>query len=239
MVNLGQLPGALLVSSSANGVSGDGNVVVGASNSSLGREAFRWSASDGMVGLGDLPGALVESSASAVSSNGSVIVGVGMPAFSSSEAVLWNSSGITGLGDLPSAILGSYAYDVSANGTVVVGVGNSTGTLGDVEAIRWTSGSGMVGLGFLPGHSISAAYGVSANGSVIVGFSRASPPAQAVIWTAADGMRSIAQLLTAQGINVSGWTLESAKSVSDDGRIIVGNGMNPSGVREGWIATLP
>ena len=33
--------------------------------------------------------------------------------------------------------------------------------------------------------------------------------------------------------------LTVANSVSDDGRVIVGNGKNPDGQTEGWIATIP
>ena len=39
-----------------SGVSADGSVVVGYSTSANGREAFRWTEAEGMVGLGDLPG---------------------------------------------------------------------------------------------------------------------------------------------------------------------------------------
>ena len=37
-------------------MSADGSVIVGYSQSDFGAEAFRWTESEGMVGLGDLPG---------------------------------------------------------------------------------------------------------------------------------------------------------------------------------------
>ncbi len=54
---LGDLPGGRF-SSYASGVSADGSVVVGSSESTamFTVEAFRWTQSTGMVGLGDLPG---------------------------------------------------------------------------------------------------------------------------------------------------------------------------------------
>ncbi len=52
---LGDLPGGVF-ESFADGVSGDGSVVVGSGNSASGAEAFRWTSGGGMVGLGDLPG---------------------------------------------------------------------------------------------------------------------------------------------------------------------------------------
>ena len=53
MIALGELAGGEF-RSSANAVSADGSVVVGYSNSAAGPEAFRWTQSDGMQGLGDL-----------------------------------------------------------------------------------------------------------------------------------------------------------------------------------------
>jgi probable HAF family extracellular repeat protein len=54
----------------------------------------------------------------------------------------------TGLGDLPGGSFISLANGVSADGSVVVGRGASAS---GNEASRWTSGTGMVGLGDLPG----------------------------------------------------------------------------------------
>ena len=49
-------------------------------------------------------------------------------------------------------------------------------------------------------------------------------------------MQSIAGLLTAAGVNLTGWWLRSAFDVSADGSVIVGRGTNPFGQEEGWIA---
>jgi len=57
---LGDLPGSF-ISSRAEGVSGDGSVVVGYSDGVNGTEAFRWDSVGGMVGLGDLPGGITNS----------------------------------------------------------------------------------------------------------------------------------------------------------------------------------
>ena len=54
-MGIGDLPGSTF-ESRARAVSADGLVVVGGGRSASGREAFRWTASGGMVGLGDLPG---------------------------------------------------------------------------------------------------------------------------------------------------------------------------------------
>ncbi len=59
----------------AQAVSADGSVVVGTGASAFGTEAFRWTADDGMVGLGDLPGGGFFSAASGMSADGSTVVG--------------------------------------------------------------------------------------------------------------------------------------------------------------------
>jgi hypothetical protein len=38
---------------------------------------------------------------------------------------------------------------------------------------------------------------------------------------------------------VADWELTEATSISADGRIVVGNGIDPAGNTEGWIARLP
>ena len=63
---LGDLPGGIF-SSEALGLSTDGAVVVGSSDSESGLQAFRWTLAGGMVGLGDLTGGTYASTAEAVS----------------------------------------------------------------------------------------------------------------------------------------------------------------------------
>jgi probable HAF family extracellular repeat protein len=91
----------------------------------------------------------------------------------------------------------------------------------------------MMPLGVLPGGSFSQANGVSADGSVVVGTSDSANGYQAFIWDAADGMRSLQDLL-----GVGGWKLTSATAVSADGTTIVGTGIDPQGEQEGWVATV-
>ncbi len=72
---LGILPGG--TQSFATGVSNVGSVAVGWSHSTEGPQAFRWTPSSGITGLGDLPGGPFNSFADDVSSDGSVVVGTG------------------------------------------------------------------------------------------------------------------------------------------------------------------
>jgi uncharacterized membrane protein len=140
--DLGLLPGAN--SSVARRVSANGDVVVGGNDfprapsepMNLHSEAFRWTQTNGMESLGDLPGGRVLSTAYDVSADGSVIVGVGETSFDgtfgTSEAFYWTpqtgmlnlrdvliSAGATGLDDWTL----TEARGVSYDGLTIVGTG--------------------------------------------------------------------------------------------------------------------
>ena len=85
----------------------------------------------------------------------------------------------------------------------------------------------------------SAAYATSSDGSIVVGVGRISTGEAAFIWTQAGGLQDLAQVLTASGTDLTGWSLTRAYGISGDGRSIVGVGINPSGNLEGWLATIP
>jgi probable HAF family extracellular repeat protein/YVTN family beta-propeller protein len=167
IVGLGNLEGGDF-DSEATGVSADGSVVVGFSETATGTKAFRWTEATGMVGLGALPGADEGGAAHGVSADGSVVVGWAGNAGGQVDAFRWTSStGMVALGHLGG--FAAFATAVSADGSVVVGYsGHVDATL---EAFRWTSSTGMVGLGTLPGGVNSQAFGVSADGSVVAGVS--------------------------------------------------------------------
>ena len=45
--------------------------------------------------------------------------------------------------------------------------------------------------------------------------------------------------LTDAGCNFSGWSLTAATGISFDGLTLCGEGVDPQGLREAWIATVP
>ncbi len=232
-------------------VSSNGSVIVGhyvTSDSPQYFEAFRWTESGGVHGLGfleNLPGNY--SGAKCVSSDGSVIAG---EASSSSgqgplgyEAFRWTESGsMQGLGVLDGT--DSFANDMSADGLVVVGYGRADGYLD--EPFRWTKTEGIHSLGFIEGGPSNGwANGVSGDGSIVVGScwdGQGWDPTnqQAFIWDTESGILNLQGVLQNDyGLDMSGWTLLSAADISNDGLTIVGYGINPDGIREGWIATVP
>ena len=205
----------------ASGLSANGSVVVGLSDSASGGEAFRWTSVSGLVGLGDLAGGSFNSHAFGVSDDGSVVVGLGDSA-SGGEAFRWTSvSGLVGLGDLAGGSFNSHAFDVSADGSVVVGRGANS--MPANEAFRWTSASGLVGLGDLAGGAFSSsASGVSADGSVVVGRSSSASGTEAFRWTSGGGLVGLGDL-------AGGAFFSSAFDVSADGSVVVGTSTSASG----------
>lgn len=224
-VGLGDLPGGNS-NNFAAATNADGSVIVGSAVTGCCAQAIRWTASTGMVNLGTLPGA-TGGVANGVSGDGSVVVGYS----STNEAFRWTATtGVTGLGFLPGSN-NSTATAVSANGSVIIGSSRD-------QAFRWTVATGMVAIGSLPGAIFSPANAVNADGSVIVGTS-GSANFQAYRWTQATGIQSIPAILSAGGYGPTNWSLQTAQGVSADGTVIVGNGIDPNGKNEAWIARIP
>ena len=145
---LGHLPGGTAYSA-ATAVSADGSVVVGWSNSGFGPfgtevQMFRWTASTGMISLGDLPGGLNYSQALAVSGDGSIVVGTGSGA-TDYPAVIWDAeNGLRRVSDVliasgAGAASGYYlqsATAISTDGRVIVGSA-ATGGIGGLFPRGW------------------------------------------------------------------------------------------------------
>lgn len=217
-------------------VSADGTTVVGYMDSEDGYQAFRWTSKDGTKGLGFFPGG-IESRALAVSRDGSVIVGFGHYA-DGVRAFRWTAKeGMQNLGILPGCKI-SRASGVSADGSVVVGAADVD--FRQERAFRWTAAEGMVELTAPPKTYATIATAVSADGSIVVGqmIGEKGEP-QAFVWDATHGMRSVKSVLEAANVDVGKWRLDIAMGVSADGRTVVGSGVNPDEMGEGWLAVLP
>jgi probable HAF family extracellular repeat protein len=121
------------------------------------------------------------------------------------------------LGDLPGGPIRSWGNGVSDNGMVVAGEGRYGDDSLEVQAYRWTPGTGMVGIGFLAGGTYSTATGLSADGLVVVGTSQSTERSrEAFRWTESAGMQGLGGL--------SPGTNSFAFDVTPDGSMIVGNG---------------
>ena len=212
-MGLGDLPGGDFLSW-PDGVSADGSVVVGLSQSDSGlpcsggscEEAFRWTADGGIVGLGDLLGGTFSSRAFDVSADGSIVVGWGAvgppgdpdPSNSDFEGFRWTpSAGMENLGL-------TWPVATSADGSVLVGRDFFN------RPSRWTAETGWVQL--LPGGW--TANDVSADGSVIVG-KNTGFPVESFRWE-----NGVASFL---GDLPGGRYSSVARAVSADGLVVVGS----------------
>lgn len=169
----------------------------------------------------------LQTTASAINDTGTVWVGYGQfqgPVYVTGHAIRYANGAFTDLhtgaafgpgGSLENYIE-SFATAMSADTNVVAGFAQSN--LGGWQAFRWTQATGMTGLGFLPGYSLSHASAISADGTTIVGYvgNAGLQQYQAMYWTTATGMVGLGSLPTAPGGN------SFANAVSANGSVIVG-----------------
>lgn len=236
-VGLPDLPGGGGDLSQALGISADGSVLVGWGSSDLGLEATRW-VGGAPIAIGDLAGGAFQSAAALASADGGTIVGTGTSA-AGPEVFVWTSgTGMVGLGDLDGGDVSSEPFGMTPDASVIVGEATSAA---GIEAFRWTATSGMLGLGDLFGGAFhSTAFDVSNDGSIVVGFGTTDQGSEAFIWDVVHGMRSLKDVLLDAGVTeVEDWTLTEVTGISADGRVLVGNGINPDGNAEGWIVRFP
>jgi len=186
---IGDFEGGATISK-AYGVSTDGKVVVGKSDSEEGMRAFRWTEESGLSQLGRLPGKVKESHASAVSADGSHVVGWWVGGKTRSKrSFLWTLE--KGSVPLPIRVelgkdLTAEANAISDDGQTVVGnVQLGRGTAG----FRWTKQGGTeilyrtVKMKFLGNvEAPSIALGVSGNGETVFGSVDYEGKDYAVFW---------------------------------------------------------
>jgi uncharacterized membrane protein len=205
---VGDLPGGSTFSV-ATDVSGDGTIVVGHSTIEFSDnpEAFRWSRTAGLQGLG-FPAGGTYSYALAVDSAGSTVVG-----FSNAGPGLSAFRWVHGAGFVE--LDTSAAPGRSFIATGVSGGGDVTAGYFDL-AVKWPSGSSpYVGLGNLLGSTLGgAAFAISADAETIVGYGTSSIGSEPVRWTSA-GIERLGDLDGGGGEG-------EAHGVSPDGRYVVG-----------------
>lgn len=266
MQDLGDLGGGGAVAYDANA---DGSVVVGRSydgSPGLGYTGFRWTPATGMEALpiaeasdvsadGDAAvgfallwtasGGVTSIGASnwarGISPEGDVVVG-DTSTSGQRHAMRWTPAG--GVQDL-GTLSGPQSFADSASSHAAVVVGQAQVMIQNYpfwHAFRWTGSRGMEDLGTLGG-PLSAAYDVSNDGSVIAGkalSSSSSASETAFRWTTRRRMQDLRRELLDLGVTaVQGWVLKTASSVSADGTVIVGFGLNASRQWEAFRAALP
>ena len=163
---------------------------------------------------------------------------------------------------------GSSANDITNNGQKFVGSGCSTNNCGATptgvsQAFIGTVGNtNLTALGVLPKNDpsvvqSSTATAIAGDGTTVIGFSTTDVAIlqtdgdpipitahTAFIWdpvlTGGTMMSLKDYLVNSQGLGalLTGWKLKEATGISDDGKVIVGNGVNPQGNYEAFRVTI-
>lgn len=209
----------------ARAISADGTTIVGESWDAdecclIIGEAFRWTDSQGMVGLGDLPGSFFGSGAYDVSENSEHVVGrswaFDIPNFGgSTQAFLSNdSTEMVGLGP-STGIISSTATSISNDGNRVVGTLRPSEDEGRVAWLWDRTEQRFVELGLSAGFSPGRLQ-ISGDGSTVLGTTIAT-----------DGELMAPYLWTEEGgaSPLAGWESDGnryATAISDDGSTVFG-----------------
>lgn len=206
--DLGTLPGGAL--SWANAINALGLIAGASDGTEVGPEATVWSSS-GAQGLGFLSGGSY-SEAFGINKVGQV-AGFSYITGGESHGFLWSkATGMQDLGTLPGG------GDSSANALNDLGqvAGGSDCGSACQHAVLWSSvAGGAQDLGVLPGTTFSGAYGINNHGAVVGSAGYIDNADHAFIWTPTGGMQDLNDLIPQN----SGWTLEYAFAINDNGQI--------------------
>ncbi len=233
LVRLANLSGGTSNSDTANAMSADGVHTVGQSNSlAYGIRATIWSGNALGQVLPDMAGGSVFNDALAVNADGTVVAGWGTSA-AGFEAAIWTNGVLQTLGDLPGGTVTARATAINSDGTVVYGRGNAASSN---TTFRWTAATGMVQLepdGVAQLGFNSEPFACNAAGTVAV----MRVQNRAALHIQGGGTAFLDDLLTAEGLANSAFTLIDAKGISADGLTVAGNAF-VSGVIAGYRATF-
>jgi len=228
----------------AQSVSTDGSVIAGHAKLASGEYVYRWTEATGITKL--VPG-----SQAFVSGNGSTVVGLDTSPADGAHIFRWTSAtGAVDLGLFKSSGIGDLSRDgttivgnndkgaflwTSSDGNKLISTSGDSGSANAVTGDgRFVVGSYWTGSDRVPftwkrpqdfakldvgALTFSEAIGVTNDGSVIIGTGSQS----SWVWTSADGVRMLPDILTAKGVDVSGYYSFQVTDISDDGTIIVGS----------------
>lgn len=237
----------------AGGMSADGSVIVGSVKLPkppfpATPQLYRWTALGGFEVVWqpfeDWEYAIYYTTAVDVSADGETLVGYtySLPdssyAYRYPDTFLWTPTAGYQIIGKPSGFDNSLPTALSHDGSTVVGSGKMDEVYSyDVYALMWNEASGWTNLG------LGRLLDVNGDGSVAVGYIEDPDPdttiERASVWDSAGGHRLIETELAAAGVSTAGWVLRSAHSISEDGKLVVGTGTNPTGQTEAWLACLP
>jgi predicted small secreted protein len=228
-------------------VSADGAVVVGLAWNGCHPEAFRWTDASGtgvftrLQQVGDAQGGASHpptNRATVISDDGAVIAGFAEHGNVDRAAAMWDATGAGVLLDPANTETPSEVLSISADGHALAGI------LG-ADGFAWTHAGGFVPLdrfaSALPTDPVFP-NAMTADGAVIfggVGDAFSGIPV-AFVWSAAHGMRPLADVATAAGVPLpTGTLLNSVLGASADGTVLIGTAMDAAGASKTFVLRLP
>lgn len=204
----------------AYGISGNGLVIVGASNLTGDvQRAWLWKTDLGTIELPDFPGGPAVGDAMGASYDGRVIVGSGrqshvLPARWQTPYSVVENMGTLSIPEYTSGV----ALGVSSDGrTVAITAYSSTAAI--FQASIWRENEGLLGLGYLSDQfTFSHAQAISADGRVVVGINKVAALGSHLVafrWDALSGQVPLGNFLPEP-------SSASPSGVNGDGSVIVG-----------------
>lgn len=184
-----------------------------------------------------------------ISGDGQVLGGLARrPATSPTAADTYAAVIVTANGAtlLTSESGGEGVTSLSVDGSVAVGYTTFVGSSGPrLRAFRWDATSGIAlldtGVAF---SDASYARATNLDGNVVVGdyLVIGQPNTRAFLWTATNDFVDLRdELVVNYGLanELAGWQLLVATDVSADGRVVVGQGINPLGCEQAFVVRFP
>ncbi|HWA75975.1 MAG TPA: hypothetical protein VG937_26740 [Polyangiaceae bacterium] len=234
--------------------SDDGALVVGYSTAGPVVSAFRWTAKSGVMEALDAS----ITSVVGVSRDGTLLVGSRKMSNGQVAAFRWTQG--TGFVDLaPSGSTETHAQAMTSDAQVVLGWGMFGGAR---QLFRWLVSSSTTDFIGIPPAIADATVYIRAMSDLPQMFACYTVPTAAEHVTDEDSLERLgtaclghaqpasaprgspsismlADTLINLGVNLSGWQLTRTAAIASDGKIVVGNGIDPAGHSQAWIARLP
>lgn len=228
-------------------VSAAGDVVVGMAWNGCAPEAFLWKDTGGagtyqklaILGAPTPGGTLPPTNrATVVSDDGKVIAGFAQNGNIDRTPARWTEDGAGALLPLPAADTPGEVLSIDATGATLAGTFGSDGFV-------WTAATGLTLLPRLDG-SLPSDFvfpnAMTADGKTVfggVGDAFFTIPV-AFVWTAADGIRPLADVATKAGVTVpTGVLLHSVLGASADGTVLIGTASDAEGMPKTFVLRLP
>jgi hypothetical protein len=207
------------------GVSYDGTSVVGYSFDGARSVPFRWTAEGGIEDLGALPAGADGARPTAISADGSTIAGFTFTQSREIDVFRWTAANQFQV--MAPAVPLTYRIDagtqfLSADGGILAGAALLNGV---PSLVRWGTGGTAVASA-----ELAFVTDMTPDGSALVGYTSDtgflwSPPVvEPTTPPSAFDVTRVEALLEQSGADATGWALQSITNISDDGRIVYGEG---------------